>query len=84
MNTLKVQLADEHKELNKDEFNQLLKGLYGSDNKQIHTFNPTHPIMQHVYISQNTLFDSIQTMLYPGHALEIHGESNHCEFIVTK
>jgi len=83
--TLNAQLADETRAFEKDKFNQLLDELYGQENIQIHTYNPRHPIMQHVYISKSTLFDSLCTMIYKDHEISlIKPDSDETLLIVTK
>ena len=82
---LNAQLADETRAFEKDKFNQLLDELYGQENIQIHTYNPRHPFMNHVYISKNTLFDSLCKMIFGDHEISlISPTTDETLLIVTK
>ena len=83
MKTLKLTIKNKITEIDKERFNILLDEIFGMEDQQIHTFNPLHPIMQHVYLPKSSMFDSLLTMIYKDHQIEIL-KDDETVFLVSK
>jgi len=84
MNTLKVRIADETREFEQPEFDKLMDELFGQEDFQIHTFNPLHPMMQHVYMVKSSLFNSMLKMIYQDHQIEIWDKNDNPTCVISK
>lgn len=84
METLKVQMGDEIENFNKEEFNNVMNALFGSEDKHIHTYDSEHPFMQHVHLYQSSLFDDLKKMIYGDHQIEILDADENTVLVVSK
>ncbi len=83
MDTLKVQLADETREFNKEQFDSLMDELFGKENKMIHTVNKYHPFMRDLFTSKTSLFKDLQ-MIMRTPAKEIEIMDNDITILIIK